>query len=91
MDSRQHATSEMQNMPGMDHDMQTMPGMDMGHTSMSWRPSWHEGSGTAWEPASAPLPMWMWSLGGWRFMMHGVIFIDNNQQGGSRGAGKLSL
>ena len=84
----QNMTTEMQSMPGMDHDMQNMPGMDMGHTSMSWRPSRHEGSGTAWEPASAPLPMWMWSLGGWQFMMHGVIFIDYNQQGGPRGVGK---
>jgi uncharacterized protein involved in copper resistance len=55
VDSQQHATSEMQNMPGMDHDVQNMRGMDMGHTSMSWRPSWHEGSGTVWEQASAPL------------------------------------
>jgi len=84
----QNMTTEMQSMPGMDHDMQNMPGMDMGHTSMSWRPSRHEGSGTAWEPASAPLPMWMWSLGGWQFTMHGVIFIDYNQQGGPRGVGK---
>src|SRR5947209_465387 len=90
-DNQQHTTTEMQHMPGMDHvdhDMRDMPGMDRGHTSMGWRPSWHEGSGTAWEPASAPLPMWMWSLGGWRFMMHGVIFIDYNQQGGPRGVGK---
>lgn len=88
VDSQQQATSEMQDMPGMYHDMQHMPGMDMGHISMSWRPSWHEGSGTAWEPSSAPLSIWMRSLGGWHFMMHGVIFINYNQQGSPRGVGK---
>lgn len=31
---------------------------------------------------------WMWMHGGWQFMAHGVIFIDYNQQGGPRGAGK---
>ena len=31
---------------------------------------------------------WMWMRGGWDLMAHGVIFIDYNQQGGPRGAGK---
>jgi hypothetical protein len=68
--------------------MEQMPGMDMGEAALDWRPSWHAGSGTAWEPASAPSHMWMWSHGGWQFMVHGVIFVDYNQQGGPRGVGK---
>lgn len=51
-------------------------------------PSPHEGSGTAWQPASVPAREWMWMHGGWELMAHGVIFVDYNQQGGPRGAGK---
>ena len=51
-------------------------------------PSPHEGSGTAWQPASVTGHEWMWMRGGWEVMAHGVIFIDYNQQGGPRGEGK---
>ncbi len=51
-------------------------------------PSPHEGSGTAWQPASVQGREWMWMRGGWELMAHGVIFADYNQQGGPRGAGK---
>ena len=50
-------------------------------------PSPHEGSGTAWQPASVRGYEWMWMRGGWEFMAHGVIFVDYNQQGGPRGGG----
>jgi len=71
------------------HDeMQNMPDMSMGEMTPTWRPSWFAGSGTGWEPASVPSHMWMWSKGGWQFMVHGVVFVDYNQQGGPRGAGK---
>jgi len=79
-----------ESMPGhqMDHVMQGMAGMDMEKRTSDWRPSSHAGSGTAWEPASVPSHMWMWSHGGWQFMVHGIVFVDYNQQGGPRGAGK---
>jgi hypothetical protein len=64
----------------------TMRGMDMGEGSSL--PSFHAGSGTAWQPASVPAPLWMISRGGWDLMAHGTIFITYNQQGGPRGAGK---
>ena len=51
-------------------------------------PSPHDGSGTAWEPASVPEYAWMLMRGGWELMAHGVIFTDYNQQGGPRGEGK---
>jgi len=51
-------------------------------------PSPHEGSGTAWQPASVSGPKWMTMRGGWMLMAHGVIFADYNQQGGPRGEGK---
>jgi len=51
-------------------------------------PSPHEGSGTSWQPASVTSPEWMWMKSDWDLMAHGVIFVDYNQQGGPRGAGK---
>jgi hypothetical protein len=70
-----------------------MGGMDMSTMNMkepkaSPLPSPHSGSGTGWEPASLPSHEWMLMRGGWELMAHGVIFIDYNQQGGPRGAGK---
>ena len=69
-----------------------MPGMKMPmqmEDQTSFRlPSPHEGSGTAWQPASVLGHEWMWMRGGWELMAHGVIFVDYNQQRGPRGAGK---
>ena len=61
-----------------------MAGM-MEETSL---PSAHEGSGTAWQPASVSAREWMWMRGDWMLMAHGAIFADYNQQGGPRGVGK---
>src|SRR6201986_3454430 len=69
-------------------DMQDTPGMTMPMSALDWMPSPHAGSGTGWEPASAPAHMWMTQRGGWDVMAHGVVFLDYNQQGGPRGAGK---
>ena len=66
----------------------TMPGMDMSNAEMEWMPSPHASSGTGWQPADTPGHLWMKSLDGWDLMAHGVIFVDYNQQGGPRGAGK---
>lgn len=71
----------------MQPDM-SMQGMHMEPGNASYMPSPHEGSGTAWQPASVPGYEWMWMRGGWDFMAHGTIFIDYNQQGGPRGVGK---
>ena len=58
------------------------------HSEVSQLPSPHDGSGTAWEPASVPEHAWMRMWGGWELMAHSVIFTDYNQQGGPRGEGK---
>ena len=77
-----------------DHDMgqssqqHDMAGMKMEKHASFELPSPHQGSGTSWQPASVTGHEWMWMHGGWEFMAHGVIFIDYNQQGGPRGAGK---
>jgi hypothetical protein len=65
-----------------------MSGMNMATQTSSQLPSPHQGSGTAWEPASVPSHEWMLMRNGWQLMAHGVIFADYNQQGGPRGEGK---
>jgi hypothetical protein len=73
------------------HDMTGMAmnkAMNIDEHAKFTLPSPHQGSGTAWQPASVTGHEWMWMRGGWEFMAHGAIFIDYNQQGGPRGAGK---
>lgn len=81
-----------------------MSGMNMDMHESAQLPSPHAGSGTGWQPASVPELEWMWMLGEkagrgsgqgsekrsnlWEVMAHGVVFVDYNQQGGPRGAGK---
>ena len=66
----------------------SMAGMHMEEHVASPLPSPHEGSGTAWQPASVSGHEWMWMGDSWELMAHGTIFIDYNQQGGPRGEGK---
>jgi len=67
----------------------SMAGMQMGPVAKGPElPSPHQGSGTAWQPASVIGYQWMWMRGGWDLMAHGTIFIDYNHQGGPRGVGK---
>jgi hypothetical protein len=80
-------------MAGHNHGPQSqtsMSGMDMSQSTPmpDWMPEPHASSGTGWQPAATPGHLWMKSLGGWDLMAHGVIFLDYNQQGGPRGAGK---
>jgi hypothetical protein len=84
-DTRQ--SSRQQDMPEMQHDMAGMK-MNMGEHVSFELPSAHEGSGTAWQPASVSGHEWMWMPGSWELMAHGTIFMDYNQQGGPRGGGK---
>jgi len=64
-----------------------MSGMQMSTTRLTL-PSFHEGSGTSWQPASVHEPMWMKTAGNWELMLHGEVFLTYNQQGGPRGVGK---
>ena len=92
--SDQHSTEQQmpnhsEQQPSSERSM-SMPGMkmDMDEEMPNALPSPHEGSGTAWQPASVMGHQWMWMRGGWMFMSHGSIFLDYNQQGGPRGEGK---
>lgn len=73
---------ESMEMPG------DVPGMNMSVPANDWMPSAHVSSGSGWQPAATPDHSWMKSVSGWDVMAHGVIFVDYNQQGGPRGAGK---
>jgi len=75
-------------MQGMDMTGMDMTGMDMSQGVPEWMPSPHVSSGTGWQPAATPSQIWMKSWGGWDGMAHGALFLDYNQQGGPRGAGK---
>ena len=82
-----HAHAEHEASPQQDTSMAGM-NMPMDKPRVFQLPSPHEGSGTAWQPASVDSPAWMWMHAGWEFMAHGAIFVDYNQQGGPRGTGK---
>ena len=72
----------------LDHSAEDMSGMHMEGPATADLPSPHAGTGTGWQPASVPSHEWMFIRDGWELMAHGAIFIDYNQQGGPRGAGK---
>jgi hypothetical protein len=76
--AKEHSAHTMQGME--------MPGMSMGEVSAM--PSFHAASGTAWQPASVRENIWMITPGNWDLMVHGQIFVTDNQQGGPRGVGK---
>ena len=74
--------------PDMNNQGMDMPDMNMLQPTPDWMPSPHTSSGTGWQPAATPSPMWMESSEAWELMAHGVVFVDYNQQGGRRGEGK---
>jgi hypothetical protein len=77
--AQQQDTSNMPNMPGMNHQpSSTAPGEPM------------EASGTSVNPASSPMNMAHLEAGGWRFTVHGVLFAAEIQQTGPRGAAKFA-
>jgi len=47
------------------------------------------GSGTAWQPSSAPMYMQHWNKNDWLLMFHYNVFVDVNHQGGPRGVTKF--
>jgi hypothetical protein len=47
------------------------------------------GSGTSWQPSSAPMYMQHWNKHDWLLMFHYNVFLDVNHQGGPRGVTKL--
>jgi hypothetical protein len=69
------------------HDMSNMPGMQ--HDAAPTTADVMEASGTSINPASSPMNMIHFTARGWRFMIHGLAFVEDIQQSGPRGGDKL--
>ncbi len=85
------ATSEPATVPAENqdmHDMSAMPEMTM--PGLIWRDMSLESSGTAWQPASTPMPSPMihFMTGDWMWMAHGWAYLIYDHQGGDRGDDK---
>jgi hypothetical protein len=68
------------------HDMSNMPGMQHDSANAS---DTMEASGTSSNPASSPMNMVPFTVGAWRFMFHGLAFVEDIQQSGPRGGDKF--
>lgn len=73
----QHDMSNMADMPGMNHDASATASDVM------------EASGTSINPASSPMNMVHFTAQNWRFMVHGIAFVEDIQQSGPRGGDKF--
>jgi hypothetical protein len=80
--SAQHDMSNMPDMPGMHHDAAAGPSTASSSDLM-------EASGTSVNPVSSPMNMIGARAGNWRFMLHGVAFVEDIQQTGARGGDKF--
>jgi hypothetical protein len=73
---------------GAQQDMSNMPGMaGMLHGAAATGAM--EASGTSLNPASSPMNMVHFTARRWRFMIHGIAFVEDIQQSGPRGGDKL--
>lgn len=71
----------MADMAGMDHGGSApMMGGALGSYSMM-----RDASGTAWQPDSSPMEGLSWRAGAWTGMVHGVVDLVYDRQGGPRG------
>ncbi|HEY6139630.1 MAG TPA: hypothetical protein VI670_17850 [Thermoanaerobaculia bacterium] len=79
------AGAQAQTMSGMQHDMSgmQMPSDPVGDLLM------RQASGTAMNPAAAPMHMSMWQRGDWMLMLHGLAFVNEVVQSGPRGDDKF--
>ena len=94
------SASPMGQMPGMDMSgsenmgpLIVMNGEDMGirvgSSDKNTMSMGAMGSGTSWQPSSAPMHMQRWNKNDWLLMFHYNVFIDVNHQGGPRGVTKF--
>lgn len=81
--------ADMTSMSGMHQNMPGMAGMATPPPPLIGFVEEHATGGTDAEPASTPIPMLMTMKSNWTLMLHGVIFLNEIQQSGPRGADKL--
>ena len=101
MPSASPSASPMSQMPGMDVGSSTKMNMGllmMNGDEMGIRVGSSEkntmsmgamGSGTSWQPSSAPMYMQHWTKNDWLLMFHYNVFVGVNHQGGPRGVTKF--
>ncbi len=99
-ESPKPAAKDDDDMAGMDmsgHDMKGMAGMDMSAHGMGAMamagalgdyPMTQDGSGTSWQPSSAPHEGIHGAYGPWSLMLHGDGTLVYDDQGGPRGQTK---
>ncbi len=69
-----------------EHKTESMPMHNMDMTEPSILPMMaREGSGTAWQPDTSPMPMILVDVSNWQFMFHGNIFAGGDFQGSTHG------
>src|SRR5438874_11814451 len=77
----------------MDHGVFVIHGDRMfirvGQNETNLMPMGQMGSGTSWQPASTPMPMWHKQSGEWLLMFHYNFVAGVNRQGGPRGVTKF--
>ena len=75
----------MPNMPGMS----AMSGMEARMAGVLGIPHTRLGSGTSWQPQTAPHYGWHFVRGSWTLMVHGVAYAEYDRQLGTRGDDQL--
>lgn len=81
-----HAQKDsMPNMPGMS----AMSGMEARMAGVLGIPHTRLGSGTSWQPQTAPHYGWHFVRGSWTLMVHGVAYAEYDRQLGTRGDDQL--
>ena len=82
-DDQNDQTGANASMPGMSMPMGEKPTTLIGNIER------HTTDGTSVQPNSTPSPMLMTMKGSWMLMLHGVAFLNVQQQTGPRGADKV--
>jgi hypothetical protein len=85
------AHAQQDSVPHMPHmpNMAGMSGMEARMAGVLGIPHTRLGSGTSWQPQTAPHYGWHFVRGSWTLMIHGVAYAEYDRQLGSRGDDQL--
>jgi hypothetical protein len=85
------AHAQQDSVPHMPHmpNMPGMSGMEARMAGVLGIPHTRLGSGTSWQPQTAPHYGWHFVRGSWTLMIHGVAYAEYDRQLGSRGDDQL--
>jgi hypothetical protein len=85
------AHAQQDSVPHMPHmpNMAGMSGMEARMAGVLGIPHTRLGSGTSWQPQTAPHYGWHFVRGSWTLMIHGVAYAEYDRQLGTRGDDQL--